>query len=329
MSISLSYTDVVAKRSLSLTTVEMNPMSIGNLLSRPCASSSSTSGSSYTLPEGPELTILQNCIRQLFLTTDRTAQSVERLIGDVHLNYLLHMSDGTDCIMKSGPGISRRTMRQEQNRLESESRILLKLAQNTNLPVPRRIKYASQSCSQVVRPPYLLRSFIPGRPLAELLPTMQYATKAHIEQTVGIYFLALSTLTANAFGPPHAVHSGNGWQTWREAFLAMLEAALRDAEDMLVSIPYDSIRYHIMSRAEVLDAITTPRLAALKACLPDKVLVDEATSQVVGLLGFGDVVWGDPEMAAVFADPSDAFLLGCGMPGLAEDTGDGKTRRLM
>jgi hypothetical protein len=326
---SVSYTSTISMRSLPVAGFDMNPMSIGSPLSGSCGASSPSSPSSQMLPQGPELTILQNCVRQLFLTTDRSAEAAERLPGDVHINYLLHMSDGAACIMKSGPGISTRTLRSEQSRLDNESRILLTIARNTNFPVPQHIKFSSRSCSQAIRAPYLIRSYIPGRRLSDVQLSLTPTGKAHIDQSLGVCFRALSSLTANAFGSPHAVRNNNGRRSWREAFLGMFEAILRDGEDMLVSIPYDVVRYHVTSRAQALDAITTPRLTALGACLPEKVLVNEESMQITGLLGFGNVIWGDPEMAAVFAAPSDAFLQGCERVELAEDMGERRTRLLM
>jgi len=145
-----------------------------------------------------------------------------------------------------------------------------------------------------------------------------------------MYIRAVSSITAATFGPTHRVLAGAGSPTWREAFLSLLESALRDAEDMLVSIPYDSIRYYVTAQRHLLDAITTSRLVALDAGEPRNVLVDERSRLVVGLLGFGNVVWGDPLMAGVFAQASDGFWEGYGRgSGVAEDDEGNRKRMLM
>lgn len=123
---------------------------------------------------------------------------------------------------------------------------------------------------------------------------------------------SLSTITAPSFGLTHCVFAGTGSSNWREAFLSLLESALRDAEDVLVSIPYDSIRHYVGAHGALLDDIRRPQLVAMDVGNPRNVLVDERSRQVVGLLGLGNVVWGDPVMAGVFAGASDAFWEGFG-----------------
>jgi hypothetical protein len=94
--------------------------------------------------------------------------------------------------------------------------------------------------------------------------------------------------------------------------LSLLEAILRDGEDMLVTVPYDSVRYYIGKSSHFLDEATQPRLVALNVCDTDNVLIDERTKQVTGLVGFSNVLWGDPLMSGGIADGSEAFFEGLG-----------------
>ncbi|KXJ90692.1 hypothetical protein Micbo1qcDRAFT_176453 [Microdochium bolleyi] len=70
--------------------------------------------------------------------------------------------------------------------------------------------------------------------------------------------------------PPH--HNG-GFATWKTAFHSLLESALRDGEDMAVSISYSRIRKHFSRLSHVLDAVTTPRLVVLHPYSDDNVIV--------------------------------------------------------
>jgi hypothetical protein len=110
----------------------------------------------------------------------------------------------------------------------------------------------------------------------------------------------------------HRVSDLKGCESWREAFLALLEAALRDAEDMLITIPYDNIRYYINKHSQVLDDVMEPRLVALNVCTPDNVLVNESTKQITGLVGFSNVIWGDSLMSGGIANGSQEFFEGLG-----------------
>ncbi|KAM4057982.1 hypothetical protein HRG_011066 [Hirsutella rhossiliensis] len=52
---------------------------------------------------------------------------------------------------------------------------------------------------------------------------------------------------------------------WSEAFLSLLEAALRDAEDFKVAIQYAAVRDQVSRFTRFLDAVTSPRLVAIDA----------------------------------------------------------------
>lgn len=93
----------------------------------------------------------------------------------------------------------------------------------------------------------------------------------------------------------------------------MLESALRDGEDALVSLPYESIRSWTAVKGHVLSEITEPRLAVLDFGNERNILIDERSRQLSGLLDFGDIVWGDPMIAAAFTEASAAFLEGFGV----------------
>lgn len=133
-----------------------------------------------------------------------------------------------------------------------------------------------------------------------------------IDRTLGYHVRSLTTLSANQFGMAHRVFADRGCKSWRDAFLALLEAALRDAEDMLVTIPYDSIRYYVAKHSFALDEVTEPRMVAVDVCQPDNVLIDEYTKHVTGLVGFSNVIWGDVLMSGGLADGSEAFFEGFG-----------------
>jgi hypothetical protein len=136
--------------------------------------------------------------------------------------------------------------------------------------------------------------------------------RSDIDRTLGSHVGALTALSATQYGTTHRVFAKKGCNTWREAFLALLEAILRDAEDMLVTVPYESIRYYITKSSHFLDEVTQPRLVAMHACHPDNVLINEHTKQVTGLVGFSNVIWGDPLMSGGVAEGSDAFFEGLG-----------------
>ncbi|KAH8724663.1 hypothetical protein GQ44DRAFT_750162 [Phaeosphaeriaceae sp. PMI808] len=268
---------------------------------RPSSTASSSSSSSSAI---------QKVIQNVFRCSRILIQHAERLQGQLHQVYLTKLADGSCLVLKCPPAHNVRVLRHEKNSLETERMVLATLQEYTQLPVPQVINY--DSLGRTLGSPYLMISYIPGRQLSEISTKLTTGERENIDRTLGSYLKVLSTLSATQFGMTHLVFAKKGYNTWREAFMALLESILRDAEDMLVTIPYDSIRYYISKNSYFLDEVTKPRLVVVNACEQHNVLVNETTKEVSGIVGFSNVVWGDALMSGGVADGSDAFLEGYG-----------------
>jgi hypothetical protein len=133
----------------------------------------------------------------------------------------------------------------------------------------------------------------------------------------------------NSFGTPARIVRGDGYSTWREAFHSLFEAGLRDAEDAVLPLPYESIRYYVGAHMSYLDTIRDARLVPLRAGTPSTVLVNQSTKTIVGLLSWGDVIWGDPALGEIFATTSEHFWSGMGGRRVLEHGDGGDERRRM
>jgi len=274
------------------------------------SSSSSSSSASRTRTAAPDFPSIQRIIRSVFRSPHIVLQQAERLAGSVHQVYLTRLADGSCLVLKCAPSHRVRLLRHEQQLLETESKALKTLHEFTSVPVPQLLKH--DSTGGVLGIPFLMMSHVPGRRLSELSPRLTAREKQTIERTLGSHVRTLTSLSATQFGLTHRVFASKGSRSWREAFLTLLEAGLRDAEDMLVTVPYDSIRHCVGQQAHFLDEVTEPRLVALTVADPTNVLVDEETKQITGLVGFSHVLWGDPLMTGGIAEASHAFLQGLG-----------------
>jgi hypothetical protein len=266
---------------------------------------------SPTPSNSPEFYAFQKLLRHLYRSPNLSLRNVERQRGHLHRLYTLQRMDGAQITMKCSPSRDTRLLRHEERGLETEAKILHMIRTSTQVPVPQRIA-CDFSTANSIGAAYLLRSYIRGTPLADLLPYLSASERAGIDRSLGEHLFALSQLQLNSFGMTHCVASGNGHRTWGEAFGSLLESVLRDCEDMLISLPYEIIRYYAGKHTHHLDAITKPQLIPLDAGGPRSVLVDERTREIAGLLGFSNAAWGDPLLAGVFADASDAFWEGYG-----------------
>lgn len=296
---------------------------------RPSSTVSSTSSSSSTSSRActasPDFASIQKLIRTVFRSSKISIQQAERLQSRLHQVYLTKLADDALLVLKCPPAANIRLLRHEKHTLETEAKTLETLHEYTQLPVPKIIKYDSHGGQ--FGSPFLVMSHVPGRRLSELSSHLTATERSTIDRTLGAYVRSLTSLTATQFGMTHRVFAQKGCKSWREAFLALLEATLRDAEDILVTIPYDSVRHYVGKHSHVLDEVTEPRLVALNVCNPDNVLIDEHTKRITGLVGFSNVIWGDALMSGGLANGSEAFFEGLGECPVR--TGGVKARMLM
>ncbi|KAF1977187.1 hypothetical protein BU23DRAFT_322737 [Bimuria novae-zelandiae CBS 107.79] len=274
--------------------------------------SSSSSVSSPTCAPTVNFSGIQRAIQSVFRSSKVTVQQAERLQGRLHQVYLAKVADGSIYVLKCPPHLSTRALRHEKHGLETSYKTLRYLRDylQGQLPVPEVYQYKEHV--GVLGSPYLLMTCVPGRKLSEMLPYLSPGERGSIDRTLGTYVQSISSLNAQRFGMTHNVFANKGSRSWREAFQRLLESALRDCEEMLVTLPYDSIRYYIERHLPALDQVQTPYMVAMDMCDPDNVLVDEQTKQITGLVGFSNVIWGDPLMNAGIANGSDAFFEGYG-----------------
>lgn len=283
---------------------------IASSASTSSASSSSSTASAQITGTTLDISSIQQLVRTVFRSSKLTIQQVEVFQGHLSQVYHTKLADGSSVVLKCPPVHNVRLLRHEKHFLETERKTLEMLSQYTQIPVPQLVVYDCHGES--LGRPFLMMSHMPGRRLSELGPYLTASERSTIDHTMGTHVRALSALSATQFGTSHRVFAKKGNSSWREAFLALLEAVLRDAEDMLVNTHPESIRYWIGKHAHHLDKVTEPRLVAPNVCNPENILVDEQTKQVVGLVGFSNIIWGDPLMSGGMADASQAFCAGLG-----------------
>ncbi|EOA89682.1 hypothetical protein ACJQWK_02601 [Exserohilum turcicum] len=286
---------------------------------------SSSSSSSSTASTTLDIPSIQRLVRTVFRSSRITVQQVELIQGFLGQIYITRLGDGSSLVLKCPPRHSVRLLRHEKHFLVTERSMLETIRTHTRIPVPQLIKYDCHG--EPLGTPFLMMTHVPGRRLSELAPYLSGSQRSAIDHTMGTHVRALTALSAAQFGMAHRVAAKKGSSSWREAFLGLLEAALRDAEDMLVNSHSESIRYWIGKHTHHLDAVTEPRLVALNACCPDNILVDELSKHVVGLVGFSNVIWGDPLMSGGIAGASEAFFAGFGQ--CPPTTGGARVRMLI
>ncbi|TGZ81195.1 hypothetical protein EX30DRAFT_371558 [Ascodesmis nigricans] len=264
---------------------------------------------SHTL-EGPISAIISHAIPHATPTISAITE-----LPDTHLNTLfdIELSSGASrqsTILKLAPPPDIRLLRCDQAFALAEAANLRRIQRSTTLPVPSIIGY--DTTADIIGSPYLLLSKLPGTLLSSSpVPVLLEATRA-----AGSHLRTLSTIKPphNGYGP--ASDDSPAFDTWRSAFLSLVEGLISDAEEAMVQLPYGAIRTQLRRLCMSLDAVKKPRLSILDFD-SRKVLVTPQPGgevKVTGLLGFGSVLWGDPLVARWFRDRTTEegreFLLG-------------------
>ena len=241
-------------------------------------------------------------------------------ISGRHLSqlYIVRFLDDTRMVLKGRPLSSIRLLRHEHDQLECDARLLHVIAARTSVPVPALLCFDREAflSTFATAPGALLMSHKSGPTLASASKSLNASARTRIDYIIGTHVRAVTDIRGPAFGPVSAdpERAGNELSTsWKSSFTSLVESALRDAEDMFVSIPYSEIRALLQAHSWSLDEIKTPFLVPLEAGLPANVLIDEHNESVVAMLGLGgNAIFGDPMLAAVFIEPSEAFWQGFG-----------------
>ena len=222
--------------------------------------------------------------------------SSEDIRGHLHGICKLRLSNGSRLVLKLSPSPNTVLLRHERYFLESEATVL-SLLKKSSLPIPRILRYDPRSTH--LGSPFLLSTHVPGVLYAEALPHLTRSECRDIELQLRSLKATINQHTSSAFGPAALVASNKGFSTWRESFRSMFESVMMDAEDMMINLPYHAIREAASSVSKELHEVEKARLVVLGLGRPQNVLLDRRTNNVIGLLDFGQAIWGD----TAFSEP--------------------------
>ena len=215
---------------------------------------------------------------------------MEDIRGHLHGICKLRVTNGSHLVLKLSPSPNTSLLRHERYFLESEATILV-LLKKTNLPIPRILRYDPRSIH--LGSPFLLSTHVPGISYADASPDLTRSECRDIELQLRSHSSTISHYKSSTFGPAALVASNKGFSTWRESFKSMLESIMMDAEDMTINLPYHALREAASSVGKELSDVKEARLVVVGFGRPQNVLLDRKTNDVIGLLDFGQAIWGD------------------------------------
>lgn len=239
------------------------------------------------LPERTTTPIEDQISRICHLEAEEVVAKVELVPGHLQKVFHVSLSSGRHLLLKVSPPPSTKLLRRESRALSRELTILEKMA-SAGFTTPRIV--SQESTVQVAGRPHLLLDHRISVPLSTLSPVSE-KQKAAIGMSLANWLESVSRIRSSVFGTTH--HHAASWRTY---FQATLDAMLSEAEDMMISLPYDQIRLCLRGYGHVLEEVTTPSLVFWAAARQDNLMVDPSDFTVTGLVDYSSGLWGDSDI---------------------------------
>lgn len=203
------------------------------------------------------------------------------------------LRDGSDWVVKVPPAHST-GMRYEQRLLTNEVTFYEAASARGVEAVPSVVH--SELDPRAPAGAYVVMTARPGRPWHEAAHELTARDAALLRNEFGRIVGRLHSVTGPGFGYP-AEPFGPLTRTWREAFTAMTDAVLADAETYGARLPHpvDRIRETLRAASGELDEVTRPALVHFDLWQGNLLVTGEPGARRIGGIIDGErMFWGDP-----------------------------------
>lgn len=209
-------------------------------------------------PRSPDRTTIQ---RLACSALQSRSVSVEPLDGYVFRTYRLRTSQGFFYILRCRPSSNTHLLRHEDGWLEAEAGVLQAFSSRSDVYQPRLIAY--QNTTSNVGTSHLISGPFTGSILSDVEPNLSSRDLASIDQSLGHYVRRLASITGQTFGSVCSAQAIPRKDSWARIFAFLIEHVMRDGEDAMISLPYDSIR-DLVSSISVEYTMTTALTASVQ-----------------------------------------------------------------
>lgn len=214
----------------------------------------------------------------------------------------LYLIEGTGklekgVILKTSPHGNANITDHEKNNIKTEIHTY-KMMKGKKIPVPRI--YAYDLSQEILPCDYFFMEKIPGKTWYDYWPIRDHG----LMRALGKYTARIHEVTADRFGS--IIDDGvNQFDTWGEAFIAMIEQAIAECQRQNLPLNYDKLRHAVYSRKELLDRLEKPSLVNFDLWAGNIFVTKEKNGYYLrGIIDFERSFFGDP-----LASFATAFLL--------------------
>lgn len=209
--------------------------------------------------------------------------------------YSLRLADGREVILKIAPPQAAEVLQYEMSIMTTEVAAMRLVRQNPAIPVPEI--YGFDAAGDLCDAAYFFMEKIDGDNLEHVKASLPAETQEAIDLRIGEIIREVNSFPGVYFG-----YDGNPSlraDTWKEAFLKMMDALLEDAarKHAVFDYSYDDLRGVVLKHASALEEVTTPCLVHWDAWNPNFFVKD---GEITGIIDFERALWAEPLMEAHF-----------------------------
>lgn len=209
--------------------------------------------------------------------------------------YNVRLSNGQEVILKIAPPQSAEVMLYEKNIMATEVATMRLVKQNLAIPVPEI--HFFDNAHDLCDSDYFLMEKIFGDNLEHVKASLPPETQASLDLRVGEIVREINGFPGAYFG-----YDGNPdlrANTWKEAFIKIVESVLEDGarKGVVYDYDYDELRAAVLKHAPALEEITAPCLVHWDAWDLNFFVKD---NKIAGIIDFERALWAEPLMEAQF-----------------------------
>lgn len=209
--------------------------------------------------------------------------------------YAIQLADGREVILKIAPPKDVEVMLYEKNIMATEVAAMRLVRQNPAIPAPE-IHFFDEA-RDLCDADYFFMEKVAGDNLEHVKAGLPPETLASLERRIGAIIREVNGFTGAYFG-----YDGNPdlrADTWREAFIAIVESVLEDGarKNAACDYCYDEIRAAVRKHAPALEEVATPCLVHWDAWDSNFFVQGD---RIAGIIDFERALWADPLMEAQF-----------------------------
>ncbi|MEO3807995.1 phosphotransferase [Sphaerisporangium sp. B11E5] len=222
--------------------------------------------------------------------TGRPVRSQRKLKGGSYAAlWRATLDGGGDVVLKLAPPEEVELLTYERDIMRTEA-MFYELAAPTGVPMPTLLH------ADLDGPvPHLVMTALDGVPWYHVRDSLKDADRRELRAALGRHVAALHGLTGTTYGYPQS--PALCAPTWREAFLAMVDALLADGvrHHAGLPMPVEEIAAVVRANAGVLDEVTVPVLVHFDLWHGNILLdLDGDRPRIAGLVDHERAFWGDP-----------------------------------